>query len=114
MTIVHIPTWTLSDRLAKARTDAGLSVSDMARLIGTSRQTISRYESGHLGKRGVPRSVLMAYSTLTGVPIEWLLGLPHTDDVLRRPTSEYGQPGRIAPGHGPPASAQAAQAVDAA
>jgi transcriptional regulator with XRE-family HTH domain len=100
--VLHIPTWTLGDRLSKARQDAGLTVVDMAALLGTSRQTIHRYESDSTGKRGVPRTVLITWAAVTNVPIQWLVGLPLTDAPTSAPTSEYGAVERIVPGHGPP------------
>lgn len=66
-----IPTWTLGDRLAKARETAGIGVQQMARLLNISRNTVTNWEHG----RGEPtRAAVMAYSTLTGVPMWWIEG----------------------------------------
>ena len=119
-------TWTLGDRLRKARRFAGLTAVDMAEHLRLSANTISNWENDNT----VPtRAAVLVWAARTGVPVAWLDGddqaierpadpprpkRRHIARPMSRPTSEYGQLGRIAPGHGPPASAQAAQAVDAA
>ena len=64
----HVPSFTLADRLVKARADAGLSQERMGELLGCSRRTIVRYES----KGRVPRSVVLAYHVATHTDLGWL------------------------------------------
>jgi len=75
-----IPTWTLGDRLAKAREGANISVTEMARRLRVSRTTISNYEHN---RTDPTVSTLMAYEHYTGVPTWWLLGDGEpTDDAV--------------------------------
>ena len=85
-----VPTWTVADRLRKAREHAGLDQTELADLVGISRNTISNYERGQTAPK---RPVLLAWSLATGVPRAWLEtgaepdpqgpapdgGLPHLD-----------------------------------
>jgi transcriptional regulator with XRE-family HTH domain len=64
------PTWTLGERLAKARRHAGLDDQEaFARVLGISRRTVSRYETG-LARPN--RRTLMAWARVCQVPLEWL------------------------------------------
>lgn len=63
------PTWTLGDRLAKAREHAGIGVQQMAELLGVSRTTITNYEHGHTP---AGRAVVLAYASITGVASSWI------------------------------------------
>jgi transcriptional regulator with XRE-family HTH domain len=66
---VHIPTWTLADRLRKARMSAGLDQRELAQLMDYSHGAIAQWESGHRNAR--PR-VLKLWALATGVPFDWL------------------------------------------
>lgn len=65
----HTPTWTLSDRMWKARKDAGLSPADIADLIGISRKSVWNYETGTTKPL---RPILKAWAEVTGTYVEWL------------------------------------------
>ena len=65
----HTPTWTLSDRMWKARKDAGLSPAQIADLIGISRKSVWTYETGTTKPL---RPILKAWAEVTGTYIEWL------------------------------------------
>lgn len=71
---VTLPTWTIGDRLRKAREHAGISVQEMADRLGVGRTTISNYEHDRTGKRGVPRMAVMLYASQCGVPVAWIEG----------------------------------------
>lgn len=73
--------WTLGDRLAKARRMADLSVQDMADALGVSRNTVTNYERGHTDPA---RGVLIAYASVTGVPMWWIEGLDENLDPSPR------------------------------
>jgi transcriptional regulator with XRE-family HTH domain len=75
---ILIPTWTLGDRLAKAREHAGLSIEEMADVLVRDRSTIGRYEND---RNRPPRRVLRRWAEVTGVPLEWIVG---GDDAWRR------------------------------
>ncbi len=65
----RVPSWTLADRLRKARENAALSQQELAEATGISRRSISAYEGGS----GDPkRPALLAWSLTTGVSYEWL------------------------------------------
>lgn len=66
----RIPTWTMGDRLAKARRDTGMSTREFADALGVSAKTINNYEAGTHAPR---RIVINAWSLATGVPTGWLL-----------------------------------------
>lgn len=67
------------DRIIRARTDAGLSQLQAARLLGISNVTLSRYEAG---ARTMPRHRLDRMAQVYGVSVEWLLeGKPSLSDA---------------------------------
>ena len=65
----RIPTWTLTDRLRKAREAAGMDQTELARLTGLARGTVSNYDNGHTTPR---RANVMMWALATGVPSTWL------------------------------------------
>jgi transcriptional regulator with XRE-family HTH domain len=67
-----VPTWTLGDRLRKAREFAGLEQGELAEAIGISRGTVSNYELGR-GQRPPKVIVLRAWAHQCGVPFEWIV-----------------------------------------
>lgn len=65
-----IPEWTLGWRLQRALAHSGMSVEQMARDLGVTRTTISRW----LHDRGTPRLVyIRQWALMTGVPLGWLV-----------------------------------------
>lgn len=64
-----VPTFTLGDRLRKAREVAGLEQVPLADMIGVHRQTVSAYEAGKTHPR---RHALVAWALATGVSAVWL------------------------------------------
>lgn len=64
-----IPTWTLGDRLRKARESAGYEQLAFAEATGIARATISAAERGH---RRPIKSNLRVWAMATGVPLTWL------------------------------------------
>lgn len=64
------PQWTVGDRLAKARREAGISRAQMARELEVDPGTITRWERA----TDVPRRTIIAYSALCDVPVDWLEG----------------------------------------
>jgi transcriptional regulator with XRE-family HTH domain len=71
-------TWTLGDRLRKARRAAGLSATEMAERLMVNRNSVSNWENDH--NRPRPRD-LLAWADACGVDVEWLmpeLGTPVT------------------------------------
>lgn len=65
-----VPTWTLGDRLRKARTCAGLTQVEMAHAMQLSTRTIANYE----GDETTPRHwTIVGWARVTHVPEEWLL-----------------------------------------
>lgn len=73
---MDIPSWTLGDRLRKARTAAGFDQRQLTRAIedltGDSfggQNLVSRYESGARNPRGW---VIRAWAEVCNVPVGWL------------------------------------------
>jgi transcriptional regulator with XRE-family HTH domain len=73
-----VPTWTVADRLRKAREITGLDKQDFARKVGLSRETVRNVETGRVEPRGV---TLNAWAFATGVSVEWLA---HGEDALAK------------------------------
>ena len=73
-----VPKFTLGDRLAKCRQDAGLTQETMAQILGVSHSTVAKWEAD----RAQPRSmvvVLTMWADICRVPIQWLMfGDPNT------------------------------------
>ncbi|MCB4209178.1 helix-turn-helix domain-containing protein [Arthrobacter sp. UM1] len=64
-----IPTWSIGDRLRKARELAGFDQGQLANALDISRNTVSNYEKGNVEPRKI---VLKAWSFTTGVSLTWL------------------------------------------
>lgn len=65
------PTWTLCERMAKARRFAGITQIEMAEQLGVNPATINRWEKG---TSRVTRADVIAWAFLTGVELGWLEG----------------------------------------
>jgi transcriptional regulator with XRE-family HTH domain len=70
-----IPTWTRGERMAKARTAAGLDQVEMGERFGVSDSTISSWETEKHQPRDM-MGVLKKWAQITDVPLGWLLDLP--------------------------------------
>jgi transcriptional regulator with XRE-family HTH domain len=79
-TVTQLPVWTLGERMAKARESAGLSRLEMADELRVTERTIRNYEGGITR---VSRDTVMAYSSLTGVPVWWIEADPRFEVDLR-------------------------------
>lgn len=66
-----VPTWTVGDRLRKAREITGLDRQAFAADLEISRNTLAKYETGDAVP---PRTLLLAWAMRTGVSVEWLTG----------------------------------------
>lgn len=62
-------------KIAEARIAKGWSQQDLAERLGTTQQTIQRYESG---ARDIKSSVLVNLSKILGVTISYLLGMENS------------------------------------
>ena len=63
------PTFTLGERLRKARTDARLDQVELAERLGIARNTLSNYETG----RSVPTfDIAYHWARMTAVSLDWL------------------------------------------
>lgn len=82
------PTWTLQDRITKARTHAGLNQSELAQKMGLSRNTLGRWESG---ANTPTEKNLQALAEATGVPVEWF----YQDIPASPPEATSALPDRI-------------------
>lgn len=98
-----IPTWTLPDRLAKARNHAGIEQEELAQAMGVSRQSISNWERGYAKPK---RPYVWAWADVTGVDRHWLLWgeEPPDDDggappAGLEPATHRLTAGRSKPGH---------------
>ena len=86
-----VPSWTIGDRLRKAREAAGLSQSEFAGETGISRRSISRYESSNIVP---PKSMQLLWQLRTGVPSEWITTGCTPRDLNPEPTG-FGSAGGV-------------------
>lgn len=69
MSDLRVPTFTVADRLRKARTTTGLDQADFAADLGISRGTVNNYETGRTEPN---RAMLAKWAMRCAVPPEWL------------------------------------------
>ena len=63
------PAFTLGDRLGKSLRASGISISEMAELLGVTRQTVGNW----IADRSMPTfDVATLWAAQTGVPLGWL------------------------------------------
>jgi transcriptional regulator with XRE-family HTH domain len=79
----QLPDWNLGERLHKARSTAGFTSDNLAAHLGCSERTIRNYESGATRPN---RATLMAWATLTDVPLWWLDNAPEGGITRGNPT----------------------------
>jgi transcriptional regulator with XRE-family HTH domain len=73
-----IPTFTLADRLKKAREVTGLEQGEFAERAGMARTTVLNYERGHTTPRAI---YLRAWAEVSGVDLHWLeTGMAPSED----------------------------------
>lgn len=65
---MNTPTWTLQDRIRKAREHAGLKQEELAAQLSVTRHTLGRWEKGD---NEPPTKKLEALAKVTGVPLSW-------------------------------------------
>lgn len=88
MTPSNIPTWSIADRIRKAREHAGLDQTELADRTNIARSTISNYE------RGTTRPSKVYVKTIalaTGVDPEWIWSGNGPSDVGEPPTKWYAR-----------------------
>ena len=87
MMTLTIPTWTLGDRLAKARRIAGYkSQAKFGAILGKSGKQIGRYELGET----ITYDLILRWAEVTGVSASWLLtGNAPTAEVTTRELDEW-------------------------
>lgn len=74
-----IPTWTIGERLGKAREWVDMKQDEMADALDVGRRSVIRYESSATP----PRKIILAYASVTGIPLWWLQGYDSEDDAVR-------------------------------
>ena len=98
-----VPSWSLGDRLRKAREHAHLSQAALAKTIGVARASIINYEAGRTEPN---RPVLLSWALQCGVDFGWLAGSPHPGLTNVSDHAEVRKPGRCTPSKAPlPAAA---------
>jgi transcriptional regulator with XRE-family HTH domain len=65
-----IPTWSVLDRLIKAREVAGFSQSELAHQLGVSLSTVRRIEKG---EKPANRMEIYGWGVACGVDPEWII-----------------------------------------
>jgi len=71
------------ERLKQIRIEKGMSQDSLAAMLGTSKQVISRYETG---QRTPKINIANEYAKKLGVPLDYLLG----DDSVKQTRDIYG------------------------
>lgn len=64
-----VPSFEMRHRMRLALEHAGVSVNEMAELLGVDRNTVGRYLNGHTTPR---LSVLRVWAMRTAVPLDWI------------------------------------------
>jgi len=62
----------LSDMIKAARAERGYSLRDLARIVGVSKSTVSRWESGYIGD--IKRDKVVRLSQALGISISDIMG----------------------------------------
>lgn len=86
MSQTALPTFTVGDRLRKARELTGMDQKDFAAALGMSRNTVSNYEVGNTPPK---RMALNAWALATGIPVEWLLTGQAADPSPDGPVTDW-------------------------
>ncbi|MDF1705054.1 MAG: helix-turn-helix transcriptional regulator [Aeromicrobium sp.] len=68
-TTTVIPTWTLAEKLQKARKTAGISRADMAQRLGKAERTVISWECS---EREPHITLVERWAHLTSVDFDWL------------------------------------------
>ena len=84
-----VPTWTLSDRLTKARQVAGLKQDELANVLGLNRRTVIRYEAGEIAMY----PTLLSWADACGVSVSWLL--TGDDSSANSGANTHGEPDQL-------------------
>lgn len=84
-------TFTLGDRLRKAREVAGISSAEMAEHLGVHRNTIGNFEHDHQEPK---LAYIRAWASVTGAPLTWLLDLDPNNHGFHDPIPSYRKAGR--------------------
>lgn len=71
-TLVDVPEWTISDRIRKARREAGLTQLELADAIGVKTGLLGTWESTDTKPRDLV-ATCTKIAEATQVPVEWLL-----------------------------------------
>ena len=80
MTDTRIPTWTVGDRLRKAREAAGLRQVDLCTQLHVARATIAGWENDQHKPTFL---AIERWAQITGVPVNWLAVGEEEDAVIR-------------------------------
>lgn len=74
MTTAVIPSWTLGDRIRKARTTVGMDQRQFAEALGVKAGTLAGWEADNSKPRELV-DVAMRIEEITSVPASWILGV---------------------------------------
>lgn len=96
MSTYTIPEWTLGNRLAKVRGDAGLTTYELADLLGVSRTTVTNWENDTTRPK---RYAIEAWARFcNNTDPEWLIGVPTIAEARRRhPRNGHARPAKLTP-----------------
>jgi transcriptional regulator with XRE-family HTH domain len=91
-----VPSWTLGDRIRKARELASLSQEQLGELVGVSRASIVNYEHGHTQP---PQRRTRLIAMACGVDADWLLTGCAVRDSNPEPAGSMPHPAATAAHH---------------
>ena len=78
---------TKAERIRELRKAKGISQMDMAKLLNTTKQTISKYENGIVSN--IPSDRIEAMATLLDTTPEYILGWPE-NNTQEKPVNDDG------------------------
>ena len=77
---------TIGDRIREKRDEHGMTLEDIAKLIGVSRQTMSRYETGAI--KGVPSDKIELIAKALGTTPGYLMGWEDKSEDIKKAATQ--------------------------
>lgn len=84
--VKELSNMTIGDRIREKRDEHGMTLEDIAKLIGVSRQTMSRYETGAI--KGVPSDKIELIAKALGTTPGYLMGWEDKSEDIKKAATQ--------------------------
>ena len=84
--VKELSNMTIGDRILEKRDEHGMTLEDIAKLIGVSRQTMSRYETGAI--KGVPSDKIELIAKALGTTPGYLMGWEDKSEDIKKAATQ--------------------------